>query len=887
VKIIKPQKLSLLTRVFEDDGQAYMVVTAMGFFPFASPRKLLHEVAMWKMATASLGRDTVLDAAMSKQRGEVLVAGSAFAIGGPTTATSVRVQIGPVDKQLYVMGDRHWTAAGPSDAVPYTEMPVTWDRAFGGEGYARNPLGRGYKPVEANGRTTHPLPNVEDPKNRVKVPRDRPEPAGFGPLDQTWPQRMDKVGTYDQEWLKTRFPGFAKDFDWEFFNCAPKDQRLQGYFALDEKFRVEGMNARERVLESRLPNITARLFLVRTKEGAPDEFIEATSRLDTVLLFPNIERGIVVFRGMVPVAEDDGADVKHIIAAFEDPASPRSPDHYRAVLARRLDKNRGALESLLDDDLLPPPEPEGEPVPEDDWNDMSKVVEIEELQATYLQRKVDRELARAREQLIAQGLDPAELDRQKPAPAERPPKDLRAFASYLDRVEVQIAAAQKEAAAKEKEGLEQARARCTELGVDFDKLLADGKKGGGGPPKFRADAELDRLRDLELLFANAGGATPEISTKLADPAFLTQLRAAETGLRDTYRRFAHYFPAADVLDGDASAAIRAAVIASHARGESLARRDFTGADLSSLDLAGADLTEALLEGVDFTSAVLRGATLTGAVMARGIFRDADLEGATLVRGNFGGADLTSARLNRADVTEAVFYQADLRGATLAGATIDKVQFFETKLVGVDLSRVRAANLHFLDTDLTGAKFVEAELDTAIFLRCTLDGADFSRAILPKTCIVESRCNGASFHEATLEGTRFALASSFEKGDFRGVKMKQTLLRGCNFAGADFTEARADDCDFSEADLSGSVFYRVSAQRSLFVRTSFRNADARSSSFMYAVLQKAQLHGADFRGVNLFRADMAKVRGDKETNFKDAYLVQIRVVPEKNQAKVVP
>ncbi|MEO5729246.1 MAG: pentapeptide repeat-containing protein, partial [Byssovorax sp.] len=681
--------------------------------------------------------------------------------------------------------------------------------------------------------------------------------------------------------------GFAKDFDWEFFNVAPKDQRIQGYFAPGEKFRVEGMNAGKRVLESALPNITARFFLVRTKEGEPDEFVEATSRLDTVLLLPNIERGIVIFRGMLPIAEDDGADVKHIIAAFEDPASPRSPEHYRAVLARRLDKNRGALESLLDDDLMPPPEPEGPPVPEDDWNDMAKLVEVEQLQATYLQRKVDKEMAATRERLIEQGLDPALLDQQMPPKAEPPPKDLRAFGAYMDRVGVQIEEAKREAAEKEKEALAHARARCEEVGVDFDKLLADGRKGGGGPPKFRADAELERLRDIELLFVNSGGTTPEISAKLADPAFLTQLRAIEAQYLDAYRRFAHHFPAADVLEGDASAAVRAAVIASRVAGESLARRDFTGADLSGLDLAGADLTEALLEGVNLEGAVLRGANLTGAVLTRGVLRGADFEGATLVRSNFGGADLTSARLNRADVTEAIFYQADLRGATVAGSTLDKVQLFETKLAGVDMSRVRASNLHFLDTDLTGAKFVDAELDSAIFLRCTLDGADFTRAILPKTCIVESRCNGSSFHEATLEGTRFALASSFEKGDFRGVKMKQTLLRGCNFAGADFTEARADDCDFSEADLSGSVFYRVSAQRSLFVRTSFRNADARSSNFMYAVLQKAKLHGADFRGANLFRADMAKVRGDKETNLKDAYLVQIRVVPEKNQAKVVP
>ena len=42
-----------------------------------------------------------------------------------------------------------------------------------------------------------------------------------------------------------------------------------------------------------------------------------------------------------------------------------------------------------------------------------------------------------------------------------------------------------------------------------------------------------------------------------------------------------------------------------------------------------------------------------------------------------------------------------------------------------------------------------------------------------------------------------------------------------------------------------------------------------------------------RGANLFRADLAKVRGDKTTRFDDSYRVQIRVVPEKNRAKVIP
>ncbi|HSN97638.1 MAG TPA: DUF2169 domain-containing protein, partial [Candidatus Nanopelagicales bacterium] len=583
MKIIKPQKLGLLTRVFEDDGQAYLVLTAMAFFPLGAPRKHLHEVALWKIAAEQLGRDAVLDACMSKQRGEVLVAGKAFAARGePTTATSVRVQIGAVDKQLYVIGDRTWKATGASDPVPFLEMPITWERAFGGEGFARNPLGRGYKAVEVDGKSWHPLPNVEDARRLVKSPSDRPEPVGLGPIDQTWPQRMDKVGTYDREWLATRFPGFAKDFDWEFFNVAPEDQRIQGYFAPDEALRIEGMHPARRTIESRLPGARARFFVVKVKEGGEEEMVEAAARIDTVYLFPNVERGLTIHRGMIPIGEDDGADVKHIIAAFEDPAAPRSVEHYRAVLEKRLDKRRGPLHALLDDDLMPPWEEPGEPVPEDDWNDMTAVVELAGLRAAFAQRKVDQEIAAARERYVELGLDPSELDAKLPPPVEQPPKDLRAMPAYLDRVEVLIEQAKKDSESKQEEGLRRAREQCEELGLDFDQVVEEQKKKGGGPPKLGADEELEKMRDLAELGRNIGADVSELEARLADPAFEAQLRDAERRLLEVYRRAAHFFPEADRLDPEASMRARAELVAAHGRGESLAGRDLTGVDLSGL-----------------------------------------------------------------------------------------------------------------------------------------------------------------------------------------------------------------------------------------------------------------------------------------------------------------
>lgn len=889
MKIIKPQKLSLLSRTFEDDGQAYLVLTAMGFFPFAAPRKLLHEVALWKMAMDQLGRDGVLDAAMTKQRGEVLVTGRAFAKDGVATpGTSVRVQIGSVDKSLYVVGDRAWQTKGPSDPVPFVEMPVTWERAFGGEGFARNPAGRGFKPVEVDGRKVHPLPNVEHPRQLVKSPADRPEPAGFGPIDQSWPQRMELAGTYDQEWLRTRFPGFAKDFKWEFFNVAPADQRIQGYFQLDERFRVEGMHPERRVLESSLPGVTARLFIVLRDESGEEVLREATTRLDTVHLFPNIERGVVIFRGVLPVAEDDAADVLHIIAAFEDPAQPRSPEHYRAVMERRRDKEKGGFAGLIDDDLLPPWEDPAEHIAEDDWNDMAAIAEVEGLQQAFLERKAELQIEEARARWVALGLSPADFDAKRPKKMPPPPKQLSKLPAYHAELERQGEQALAEAKAQETQAMDAARARCAALGIDFDKMLEERKASEAGPPRFSADKELERLRDLAQLGRNAGLDTEDIDAQLADPALEKRLRDMEAQMLEAYRRHAHLFPAARALEADAAARLRAEVEAAHARKESLAGRDLTGADLAGIDLAGADLTEALLEGANLARARLAGAKLRGAALARADLTGADLDGADLHAANFGKANLREARLTGGvDLTDATFWEADLEGASLRGATLVRTLMNQAKLDGVDLGEVKTEYLAFMEVSMRGAKLDGALLDTTVFLRCDLAGADFSRALLPKACIVECTCDGASFAGAMLESTRFAMGTSLAGCDFKGSRMKQTLLRGCKLREADLTAVEAPDCDFSEADCTGARLYKLQAPRSLFVRTVLDQADVRSANLMYAVLQKTRLHGADLRGANLFRADLAKVRGDKATRFDDAYLIQIRVVPEKNQPKVVP
>jgi uncharacterized protein YjbI with pentapeptide repeats len=63
-----------------------------------------------------------------------------------------------------------------------------------------------------------------------------------------------------------------------------------------------------------------------------------------------------------------------------------------------------------------------------------------------------------------------------------------------------------------------------------------------------------------------------------------------------------------------------------------------------------------------------------------------------------------------------------------------------------------------------------------------------------------------------------------------------------------------------------------------VRTDFTDAMMVSFNGMNAILQKAVIQGADLTGANLFRADLALVRG-RAKSLTDALLEQARVVQQ--------
>jgi hypothetical protein len=140
---------------------------------------------------------------------EVIVNGAAYAPGGqPVPEMNVSLTIGSDVHEAAVTGDRVWARRGadatPSDPIPFTRMPLTYERAFGGTSevwfdehtavpvpYAANPRGRGFDPEPMALATARewcapagfprfdparPLPNLEGVHERVVRWEDAPRP---------------------------------------------------------------------------------------------------------------------------------------------------------------------------------------------------------------------------------------------------------------------------------------------------------------------------------------------------------------------------------------------------------------------------------------------------------------------------------------------------------------------------------------------------------------------------------------------------------------------------------------------------------------------------------------------------------------------------------------
>ena len=309
-EIVNRTRLTTGTALFIDAwGREVACVVVKGTFEIPPPgreARLADEQVQPLPADVHHGEPAVssikypADLAPGKAGTDVLLVGSARSPWSrPVRFLDASVRVGALEKRVLVMGDRRWEERSTSvglrmtEPEPFTEMPLVYERAFGGRDPLaaddagawdpRNPVGVGFL-VSADAVPGAPVPNLEDRDHLIGSWNDRPPVVGFGAVDGHWEPRRAFAGTYDAAWQETQAPLLPTDFDIRFCNVAPAGLAAQGFLHGGEPVELLNVGGDGRITFT-LPAVEVLLAL-----RLGDSAYGLRASLWTVLLEPDLGR---------------------------------------------------------------------------------------------------------------------------------------------------------------------------------------------------------------------------------------------------------------------------------------------------------------------------------------------------------------------------------------------------------------------------------------------------------------------------------------------------------------------------------------------------------------------------------------------------------------------
>jgi len=218
---------------------------------------------------------------------DVHVRATAYAPSGKATSWRAGISVGALKKYVTVTGPRAWMRApllgwSLTPPVAVNRVPLRYEFAYGGPGFARNPLGIGYvDPRKLTSDAVIAAPQIlSDDGVPLVFGKDYPVET-FLPVSEKWPPR-----------------GLAEGF--EACHAAPPSLVTEGYLRGNEVVELLAMHPEHERFSFRLPNVLIAAAVtdrVGYRYGSP-------GRLDTVFVDMEAMRVMLAWRVVLPLYED-------------------------------------------------------------------------------------------------------------------------------------------------------------------------------------------------------------------------------------------------------------------------------------------------------------------------------------------------------------------------------------------------------------------------------------------------------------------------------------------------------------------------------------------------------------------------------------------------------
>jgi len=721
-----------------------------------------------------------------KERGEILVVGSAF----PPASKQVRgfnaeFSAGPLKKSLRIHGPRQWElgilSARSKHLGAATPTRLSYANSFGGPNAPLNPIG-----VGRDGLTMHSIDLADQP---VTSPNQNAMPAGFGPIPEGWATRSQFIGTYGKDYGKQSWPWWPPDFDPRYFQAAPFDQQLTGFWSGNEDLFFRNLHPEHPSLSTGLPGMAPYCFLQTRSPSAPARNSEDQSHtasilatnLETLWINPSQELAVLIWRGQAPISNVKFPELHALWVNVT--SNPNAADFKTLAESQFLQINHAAQAAAR-----PPSFSAGATDPE-----LSGVPSNSRL--------VDE---------LFQVIGELQSNVQKPQ-TELTPEDLK-------HVEEALKLAETNPPKTDFQSSEQLLEKLAELPDSVEPPPEDFP-----PPLDAVEDSSQRKAALDEQFAELKGANP------SQPHWKDFFHEGHLD-KDGFR--AATVPGMDMRDAPLAGLDLSLTEFS---GAIFTGNDLTGVNLSGCDLSGADFSDCQLVRTNFSGAILTNATFQGSDLKAANWEGALCEGTRFNNLDLNGIDWTNLRAPKASFTlcnlkHAILDHALLLGAEFPHSDLSRARLHLAILTDADLRRCRADHCDFFRSHLEGlrtdasssfkyAQFVEVSAAGAIFEDCALDGANFTKADLKNARLVGVQCAGSTFSKCLMK------SATCDDSHFGG-----TTFSHANAMQATFDRSTCTEADFSHANLFSASFWETNVtgakwKESFLARSRFDSKNA--------------------------------------------------------------
>ena len=229
-----------------------------------------------------------------------------------------------------LINNNNWKLTRPE---PATQVPLRYDFAYGGtvtltkedkpdrpplvQAHPDNPVGCGYVPTARGIKQAFDLGIFSAARlrssycrrtKRIKAPQieipgkplkriDKPYPlAGWGTVPKHWALRLDKAGTFDDQWMEQRHPLLPTDFDPSYWNGAHPDLQFD-HVPEDAVIELQNLVPHTRIanqqIRIRLPGIRPEIEYLELATEGP---IRQALKMDTIKIDLNEDELVLLYR---------------------------------------------------------------------------------------------------------------------------------------------------------------------------------------------------------------------------------------------------------------------------------------------------------------------------------------------------------------------------------------------------------------------------------------------------------------------------------------------------------------------------------------------------------------------------------------------------------------